>query len=429
MFTSFKANSAFIAWFSLLIAIGLLCVRIGFPEKPVFDEIHYIPASQAIVRDGVLRNAEHPPLLKLLIGTTMKITASEKPITYRWVSLFGGSLILWLAFFIARSFKLQPPLFVVVTVSTGFFLFLGRVAMLEALWFGFFCLSIGLFTWALRLLPSTQKYLMLLGSGATFGLAMATKWTALLSLPVFGWMLLRSIFRSHTAGPKSGVMATAIQVGCVTVMGAVLSYALVYTWLFYSLNFPIPETLLGFIYSQQTEALRLQALVITPHPNQEAWYLWPLLKTRYWLFFESTKITPLVARGVLFVGNLPLIWGSFLCLIYATYYYLRHRSKAVFSKVYLGSLELGLAGLYGWLIFALVPRKIMYGYYFFPSVTAFAVSLALMAHQSDHFNLRRSARWLIGLGGVWCICYTPFIYGLILPSQWYHSWLLLPPWR
>ena len=58
--------------FFLNLAMRLFTVSTPSDSGMVFDEVHYIKATRAIL-EGIAANAEHPPLVKLIVGAFIKV--------------------------------------------------------------------------------------------------------------------------------------------------------------------------------------------------------------------------------------------------------------------------------------------------------------------------------------------------------------------
>lgn len=436
-------------FFGCIAALALL-MRINFPNQPVFDEIHYVNASQEITFNRTLKNEEHPPFLKLLIGLGLKTskmiqssgavdrtTLPPPPLSFRLPSVLGGFFILMAVglFLHYLSIPAIPSLWMILV--SGQFLFHSRIAMLDSLALGLSLVSLLLYFYGLRLLRPFQKpekttlplgTKALIGSGITLGLALATKWNTLLFGPFY--LLGVTYLAIRCDQNRVTLLLKAI---VVPISLAIASYAVTYAWLF-CLIAPPPQaqSFASFLVYEFKEAIRLQKLVTTPHPNQEAWYQWPLLKTRYWMFFENSSAQT-HQRAHLFVSNLPLLWMGFLAVCVNLLYRVSKIMRSINQKKPLESPNLtdflSLGAVYFWVIWSVIPRKITYGYYFYPSVILISIYVGLRAFPQEKTRLSPFFRGIFLLSILWFLFYIPFIYGWAIPSGWYRAWLILPQWR
>src|SRR5579871_408391 len=86
--------------FPLFFFGALLLARAPIPDKLVFDEVHYIPASKALIEFSDNLNFEHPPLGKLIFGAfwwvfTDRLHLLGEPTVFRVASVLAGLAALW----------------------------------------------------------------------------------------------------------------------------------------------------------------------------------------------------------------------------------------------------------------------------------------------------------------------------------------------
>ena len=94
-------------WHIVLFGLVMRLFAISFPSDGgmVFDEVHYIKATEAILQ-GIAANAEHPPLVKLIVGA--------------FVTIFGDYWFSWRIPMVLFSMWIPYLLYrIVMTLSNG----------------------------------------------------------------------------------------------------------------------------------------------------------------------------------------------------------------------------------------------------------------------------------------------------------------------
>jgi dolichyl-phosphate-mannose-protein mannosyltransferase len=209
-----------VAWLicaALTIAAGFTRFwGLGFPNKKIFDEAYYPVEGQELLRFGYEDNRGytfivHPPLGKWLIGWSSDLFGNGLQDAFGWrvAPAFFGSLSVLLMFWIARRL-FHSNLFGAIAgglmVTEGMSLVLARTAILDVFLQFFVLAAFGALVYdrdqmrarLARLIedgadlsqgvPSLGPRPWRLLAGVLFGLACATKWTAL-SFFVLFWLL------------------------------------------------------------------------------------------------------------------------------------------------------------------------------------------------------------------------------------------------
>src|SRR3981081_3215798 len=161
-----------------------LLVGLTPPEKPSFEEVHYVPAARQMlepVMPSPVLNPMHPPLAKQLMALSIR-TFGDVPLGWRYPSVLFGSLALVAMYLCGLAlFAGQGP--AVATALLAFFnqmVFVqSRIAMLDifALAFGLF--AIAAFVHGYR---KQRPHLWFALAGIAFGLSIACKWSGLFAL-------------------------------------------------------------------------------------------------------------------------------------------------------------------------------------------------------------------------------------------------------
>jgi dolichyl-phosphate-mannose-protein mannosyltransferase len=412
-------------WRDLLIAGG--CALIGFalflwrisdPAKLNFDETHYVPAARIIADFAALPNPEHPPLGKLLIALSMTLFG-DTPVGWRVLSAVAGAFTLFSGVMAARwLFMRRAP-----AVMTGALLLLSptlfiqaRIAMLDIFLTCFLMLAFWFLAAAVRT-GGTDRWRLVLG-GASLGLAIACKWTAvplaLLGVPLTPYLLWRA--SDEPASPNAARIPFG-EVAAWLIPFAMGSYLL--TFLPYMFLRTDALSLLAII-PQQFEMLRLQSLPMGTHPYQSVWWQWVLDLRPIWYFYEPVAG---VQRGVLFLGNPVICWGGLVALGACLWAGLRRGAPALLVPVALWAAPL--------LLFMLAPKAVQFYYhYLIPSLMlCFASAGAL-----DHYFWQRGRKIVpylaIGAAALIFLEFYPIISAAALGDpQDFNRWMWLESWR
>jgi dolichyl-phosphate-mannose--protein O-mannosyl transferase len=262
-------------------------------------------------------------------------------------------------------------------------------------------------------------------AGALLGLAIGCKWLAIPFLGAAGLAFLA--FRARAAagtGLRGFLLSPSLPAwrGVSTAEGALWlggTAVLVYLATFLPALFVrdnsltlaelIPHQLV--IYAEQTKPL-------APHTYQSQWWQWPLMQRPIWYLYERVDG---VLRGVLLVGNPAVMWGGLPAVVACVWGGLRAREPRLL-------LVAGL-WLFSYGIWALIPKKIGFFYYYYLPGLMLPLALATAFH---HF-CRDRLRWLpllfLAAAGLlfWyfhaIIAATPLAYDQAFELwTWFESW-------
>ena len=182
-------------------------------QRPIFDEVHYLPAARAVLEGSGLLNLEHPPLGKYLLALAISIFGDDAigwrvlPSLAGALTLFAGMRAMWFA-----SHDRFAVLALGVLMASGFTLFVqSRIAMLDIFMVCFAVIACWQFAVAIREPEHGRKRLA--WCGGALGLALATKWNAapLAILPGLTFLVCRimagrrRLLFSRRGGPVPGI--------------------------------------------------------------------------------------------------------------------------------------------------------------------------------------------------------------------------------
>ena len=319
-------------WCAVIAAAFFFLVlhRLGIPSKPMFDEIHYLPAARRLIDLTARLNPEHPLVGKQLIAWSMQ-AIGDTPFGWRFPSAVLGGLGLWAmmrALWWSSLSRTATILFGLLLATDFIWFMMSRIALLDMAMAGFMALAV--WQWALAWRnPSGSVWLArghLLLAGVFMGVSLGAKWNGALLLPLPGlvfalnrWQALKGrraglLWTSRGAGPVPGVslIEAAVWLGMVPLL---VYFATFLPAFFYETQ---PMTV-GGLWHWQQYMLQLQDSVKKPHTYMSVWWQWVANIRAIWFLYEEVDGAQ---RGVLMIGNpftmlagLPALlfcaWGGF----------------------------------------------------------------------------------------------------------------------
>jgi len=300
-------------WCAIIAAAFFFVVlhRLGIPSKPMFDEVHYLPAARRLIDLTARLNPEHPLVAKQLIAWAMQLIG-DTPFGWRFPSAVLGGLGLWAMMralwwaSLSRSATILFGLF----VATDFVWFImARIALLDMAMGGFMALA--MWQWALAWRNPAggagRARLHLLLTGVFMGLSLGAKWNGALLVPLPGlvfvinrWEALKGrraglLWSATGAGPVPGVsvIEAAVWLGLVPLL---VYFATFLPAFFYDAD-PLS---VGKLWHWQQYMLKLQDSVKKPHLYMSQWWQWMANIRPIWFLYE---VIDGAQRGVLMLGN------------------------------------------------------------------------------------------------------------------------------
>ena len=181
----------------ILIAIGAFLLRIinlDVPKGFVFDEVYYVDGARDLLKYGVEVDGSepefvvHPPIGKWSIALGIRIFGDNE-FGWRITAAIAGTLIILIAARLAHELFYSPFLTAITAALLAFdglLLVHSRTALLD-LFLTLFILTAAYFWFR-------QQYWY---ASIFFGLALATKWSALYFIALFGFVTLFRLFRQE----------------------------------------------------------------------------------------------------------------------------------------------------------------------------------------------------------------------------------------
>ncbi len=359
-------------------SFGLFVAGNNRSYLPVFDEQIYIDGGRSILSHQGILNPEHPPLGKFLIAGGMAV-AGDNPLGWRLAGMLCGALSVSLVFLWTCLLTKDHALALtaaLLTLFNNFIFVMSRNASLDVPTFMFAMLGLTGFTAALlcEVGLGVRRVLLVL-SGAAFGLAAACKWTALVPLCA-AWLVVFVLlvwhrFQHHRMTAELSVPANNLRAtGLIFLVFSLIATPLI----FYALAF-IPVLRYTHTPFSWAAVLRTQLAmwsmskqVVGNPPIFSPWYRWPF------------QTTPVRAYSYL-IGNPAVMWTGLLAIAVCI--------ARLWKRVTLPEglvVLLYSANLLQW---AIVPRKITYYYYYFPAAMFLSVAIAIALSRGQQARFRR----------------------------------------
>ncbi|WP_188643903.1 glycosyltransferase family 39 protein [Tsuneonella deserti] len=402
--------------------LALVCLRLGIPSKPYFDEIHYLPAARALLAGTDWLNREHPMFGKVIIAAGIGLFG-DHPWAWRLPSALAGTLTVWAAMRALwfASLSRFATLAYGVLLTSGFILFVhARIAMLDVFMVALVTVVFWQCAAAVREPEHGRRSLAI--AGVALGLALGTKWNAIPLAPLPGLAFLAA--RLHACGwrgliGRRGPPVPGIRLGEAAIWLGIVPlavYALTYLPAF--LVDPAEAGRRGLIGIHQM-MLSMQESVVKPHPYQSVWTDWIINRRAIWYLYEPVDGAQ---RGVLLIGNpLTMLLGLPALAWCAWAGFARKRADA------LAAFLVFAASLAMWIV-AAKPIQFYY-HYFLPSMALLAaLALALDALRSRGWGW---LSWLVLAGSVGVFAwFFPILDASPLQGQRaFEHWMWVDSWR
>jgi dolichyl-phosphate-mannose--protein O-mannosyl transferase len=376
---------------------------IASPHELIFDETYYakdacwyVNASESLCERAADAPEVHPPLGKWLIGIGIKLFGFDS-FGWRISAAIAGILTVGLLYLLARRLFRST---LAATIASGLLAFdflhfvQSRTSMLD-IFLPLFGVA-GFYFLVLdrdRMLSGDGGRGLLdrpwrLAAGASFGAAIATKWSG--GLLLLGGLFLTIVWelaarKDRPVGERirTGLRSETLSIALFMFVVPVLVYSLSYvgrvdgTW-----GLPWKEgTVTRNLWNHHDYMLDFHRNLESTHSYQSPAWSWLLLKRPVSYYFCSDTTSPPCAPpakagdyGEVFATGNPFVWWtSLLALVFVAYQWIRKRDLR-------GPEGLILAGF----IFSFVPwlvlgRPAVFIFYLLPTVPFMCLALAYVA--------------------------------------------------
>jgi dolichyl-phosphate-mannose-protein mannosyltransferase len=346
-------------WLCLIVLVTLVIhfIIITNPPELILDEQHYINDANNIIEKHETLRSEHPPLAKLFIVAGIKMFG-DNPWGWRFFSVVFGTGSIVLFYFICRRLNMSPRTSSIATALLALenMTFIhASVAMLDVYYLTF---MLGAF-----LLYLNRHYI---SAGVTVGLSALAKLNGALALPViaFHWIF------SREGRSRFFLLAVLAAPLVFVLLMAVFDFAIVQD--FSNLVDPITRT-----RSMLTLSGNL-TFASVDHPAESHPWEW-LFMYKPMAYYYDPSYTGAIS---------PSIWALTVpVFIYMVVRAIKGNDTALFgASWFVGTYVL-------WIPASIITDRVSYIYYFYPTIGAVCIGLAMVLSQFiDIFRNRRSGK-------------------------------------
>jgi predicted membrane-bound dolichyl-phosphate-mannose-protein mannosyltransferase len=381
----------------LLFSLITHIYSLGIPKEMYFDEIYHSFTAKLVLHndpkawewwnphpEGFAYEWTHPPLSKLGMVLGMKVFG-ENSFGWRIPQAILGTLAVLLIYLLAKEMfkdKLVAILSSVIFSLAGLPLVLSRMGMNDSYVLFFSLLSIYLFIKDRNLFASIA-----------FGLALASKWSAIYAMPI--------LFISHFVFRKK-------------IKLAYLSFLIVPALIYissYTLMFTTGHTWENFVEVQK-QMWWYHTTLVAEHPYTSPAWSWPILLRPIYLY-DGGEVNGMVAR-IYASGNPIVFWFGLFSVIMAGIVSFIEKNKKIGFVVF------------GYVIFFLpwiASPRIMFLYHYLPSIPFMAIASGFVLRRFPKFS-----PYILFISLIAFVYFFPHWAGLSVPIwldtsyYWFSSW-------
>lgn len=411
------------------IALLLRLFNLGTPKGFVFDEVYYVDGARDFLAHGVEITGDgpefvvHPPIGKWLIALGIRLFGDNE-FGWRFMgALLGSAMIVLIALIAQRLFRNS---FLTIAASAlmamdGLALVHSRTALLD-IYLSFFILL--------------ATYLFLARwhwwAGIALGLALATKWSALYFLLVFGIVALYRAFAHHTGRDLvKPTLKTFAQYAMIPFSIYVTSWT---GWFLSNRGWArdYSSNLITSFLHYHSQMLGFHTGLVEKHSYQANPWSWLIMGRPTSFFYETPKGcgTDHCSQEVLALGTPILWWIASIALAVVIGFWI----KSLVVKRYEPPLNVIVAGIAaGYLPWFFFQKRTVFSFYaivFEPFLILAIVYCAYVALL--HFENKRNSYLVMGF--ILFVIFMNFIFFLPLFTGdviTYDSWqarMWLPSW-
>lgn len=413
-------------------------INLGRPDELVFDEIYYVDGAKDFLKYAVeVENGKsefivHPPVGKWIIASGIKLFG-DNPFGWRFSTALLGTLSILFVYLIAKHLfnsEKWALLSAALVSLDGLHLVMSRTSLLDMTLM--FFILVGLYA-----LIKENFWL----AGFLFGLALATKWSAIYYIAIFGiYYLARDIYRiqlNEESKVKNYLKITAMRVAQLAIL-PVLTY--VATWigwfnsiLGWSRNWGVenagllPNVLRSF-WHYQSEILYFHTHLTENHNYEAKAWSWLIMYRPTSFFYETPKGCGAAscAQEVLAIGTPLLWWSAAISLVILIMLWLKNKQWST------GFILLAVsAGYAPWFAFSQRTTFTFYAIIFEPWLIMAFVAV-LRHYYFSSFGNQRFKRYSIIF--ITCVIAANFVYhfpvfvGQITTYDDWHSLMWFQSW-
>lgn len=418
---------------ALLIAVvtqTLFLIHLDQPSVIMFDEIHYLPAAQALLDLSGPRNVEHPMFGKELIAAGMALLG-DNPFGWRIASTIGGTATVLGVFAFLWLFTRRMRVALVgaaLTILNQTVYVQARTGMLDVFLGALLVWAIVMFLWAMQG-QGKAVWWRWIAASVLMGLVTAVKWAGVpyIVLASLAFLVIRIRDARRAKKPILSALSGKDQIHwaglpaipAILALGvvSVVTYFVTFAPAFFYTTDPIPS--LSGLLAQQLHMWQMQTQILPHHTYQSSWWSWPLMLRPIWYFYEWDRGAQ---RGVLLIGNPLIMWGGLVAV--AACYWAWFKDKAIkplaMALLWTGSLA----------IYVVIPKSIGFFYYYHPSSIFLCMVLPVAFLHFDRGKNRGWEEWFVALSLLLFGYFYPVLSGAPLASsQGFQHWMWMGSWR
>lgn len=397
---------------TLLVALAaelIFLFRLSVPTKPVFDEVHYLPAARALLALSGPVNIEHPLLAKELIALGIALFG-DGPFGWRVASTVAGSATVAAVFALTHLLtgRVRAGLLAVALTLLGFTVYVqARIAMLDTFMLAFLL-------WGVVLLAASMRdgsVARWSAGSVALGLATACKWAAAPYVAAAGVTFL--LMRRGRADRWPGLrpLPALALLGGLSVATYLLTFAPAF---FYAAE---PLTLAGLPRFQWDMYLR-QTQRLPAHTYQSNWWTWPLLIRPIWYLYEPVDGAQ---RGIILLGNPAVMWGGLVAIAACYRGWVKTGAARLLAPAVMWTFAVG--------IFAIIPKSLGFYYYYYPASVLLCVAIAVALDQWRTTFGRWVEAYLLLVFALWLyflpvLCAEPLAHARAFSRwTWFATWV------
>ena len=412
-----------------LISLALRLFNLGTPKGFVFDEVYYVDGARDYLAHGVEISGDepefvvHPPVGKWLIAVGIKLFGDNE-FGWRFMgALLGSAMIVLIALIAKRLFRNS---YITIAASAlmamdGLALVHSRTALLD-IYLSFFILLATYF-----FLARWHWW-----AGIALGLAVATKWSGLYFLALFGVVALYRAF-AHNTGREliKPTVKTAAQYGLLPISIYITSWS---GWFISSRGWArdYSNNVITSFLHYHSQMLGFHTGLVEKHSYQANPWSWLIMGRPTSFYYETPKNCGAVncSQEVLALGTPLLWWLGTIALAVVVGFWIR----SVAVKHYEPPLNLIIGGMAaGYLPWFFFQERTMFTFYaivFEPFLILAVIYCAYVVLM--HFENKRNT--YVVLGFIAFAIFLNFIFFLPLFTGdviTYDSWqarMWLPSW-
>jgi dolichyl-phosphate-mannose--protein O-mannosyl transferase len=416
----------------ILIAIAAFFLRVinlGNPKGFVFDEVYYVDGARDLLKYGVEVDGlkpefiVHPPVGKWLIGLGIKIFGDNE-FGWRIAVAIAGTLLILITARLAHELFYSPFLTAITAAlmaCDGLLLVHSRTALLD--------LFLTLFVVTAAYFWFRQQYWY---AGIFFGIALATKWSALYFIALFGFVTLFKMLRERpTKQTFRSVGMRVLQFGVLPIAIYITSWA---GWFFSARGWDRSHTsnpLSSLIYYHK-QMLDFHTSLVEKHSYQANPWSWLIMGRPTSFFYETPQgcDSKSCSQEVLALGTPVLWWSATIAVaVLLGFWFLQCYQRRIDSK--LTFILLGIiAGYLPWFFF---QKRTVFSFYAIVFEPFLVLAIIYCAKLFIDRSRNRADAQVIILGFV-AVVFLNFVYFLplylgevITYAQW-HMRMWFPSW-